>query len=487
MDKLETLKTVFGYNSFRPGQEEIIDAIMDPSVNGVLAVLPTGAGKSILFQIPALMSKNMTIVISPLISLMKDQVDELKSKGVSAEFYNSSLEEDNKKDIIEKLRNKAIKILYVAPERFEDSSFMEILKDNKVSIFAVDESHMISLVGFQFRPSYRKIRKAIFELKPGQVVGLTATATKKVQEDICNQLGAPRAKKFINGFYRPDLKIDVVKCFSNRFDRLIDDVLCYHEDGIKTGIIFVGKRKDAETIMKTLKETHEINAMFYHAGMKDEDRTKTQDAWIKNGGIIVSTCAFSLGINKQDVRFILHAYLPSSIEEYYQQIGRASRDGLGADCRIFTNLLEDTRFLNWMIDASYPKPEVVEAFWRYVNEEGKRNKGAIMQTQEEMADNAGINPLFVGGCVNILKKNALMQTIGKGAYQVNYFDNYREAPLDLEALKALRKSQQEKMLEITGFVEDTKTCRMVKILDYFDENGAEPCGKCDVCNKKGKK
>ena len=486
MEKHEVLKEYFGFDSFRPGQEEVIDSIFDPSVNGVLAVFPTSAGKSLLYQLPALMAKNMTIVVSPLISLMKDQVDKLKSKGISAEFYNSSLKEEEKNEIIEKLRNKQIKLLYVAPERFEDSTFMEILKENKISIFAVDEAHSISLWS-NFRPAYRKIRKAIFELKPGQVVGLTATATKKVQEDICNQLGAPRAKRFIKGFYRPDLKIDVVKCFSNRFARLIDDVLCYHEDGIKTGIIYVGKRKDAESIMKTLKENYEINAVFYHAGMKEEDRTNTQNLWIKNGGIMVCTTAMGMGLDKPDVRFILHAYLPSSIEDYYQQIGRASRDGLGADCRIFTNLLEDTRFLNWMIDASYPKPEVVEAFWRYVNEEGKRNKGAIMQTQEEMADNAGINPLFVGGCVNILKKNALMQTIGKGAYQVNYFDNYREAPLDLEALKALRKSQQEKMLEITGFVEDTKTCRMVKILDYFDENGAEPCGKCDVCNKKGKR
>lgn len=486
MTKLEVLKKYFGYDSFRSGQEEIIDAIIDPSVNGVLAVLPTGAGKSILYQLPAIVAKNMTIVVSPLISLMKDQVDYLKSIGISSEFYNSSLKEDEKQDILNKLRNNAIKILYVAPERFDDSNFMELLKENKISLFAVDESHMISLWGHQFRPAYRKIRRAIFELKPGQVVGLTATATKKVQQDICNQLGAPNAKKFIKGFYRPDLKIEVVKCFSNRFERLVDDVLCYHEDGIKTGIIYVGKRKDAESIMQILREEHEINAMFYHAGMTDEERTSTQDNWIKNGGIIVATVAFALGINKPDVRFVLHAYLPNSIEDYYQQIGRASRDGLGADCRIFSSLYEDTRFLNWMIDASYPQPDVVETFWKYVNREGKSNKGVIKQTQEEMALSAGIKPAMVGGCVGILKKNGLMETVERGVYNVNYFDKHDEAPLDYEALRALRKAQQEKMLEITGFVEDTKTCRMVKILDYFDDKGSSPCGKCDNC-RKGKK
>jgi ATP-dependent DNA helicase RecQ len=485
VNKLEALEKYFGYKSFRPGQEEIIDAIFDPKVHGVLAVLPTGAGKSLLYQLPAVMSKCMTIVISPLIALMKDQVDKLKANGISAEFYNSSLSEDEKSRIISKLVDNDVKILYVAPERFDDTNFMEILKKNKVSLFAVDESHMISLVGFQFRPSYRKIRKAIFELKPGQVIGLTATATKKVQEDICNQLGAPNAKRFIKGFFRPDLNIDVVKCFSNRVDRIIDDVKCYHEDGIKNGIIYVGKRKDAESIASILKEEG-INAIPYHAGMKDDERTDIQNKWMSNGGIIVSTIAFGMGVDKSDVRFILHAYLPSSIEDYYQQIGRASRDGLGADCRIFVDLYADTKFLNWMIDASYPQPEVVEAFWRYVNNKGRENGGTITQTQEQMANSAGINPLMVGGCVSILKKNGLMDTIERGVYEVNYFDNYREAPLDYNALKALRKAQQDKMLEITGFVENTKKCRMIQILDYFDEKGSKPCGKCDVC-MKGKK
>jgi ATP-dependent DNA helicase RecQ len=486
MDKLEALKHYFGYDSYRCGQGEIIDAIFDPSIKGVLAVLPTGSGKSIIYQIAALLSKNITIVVSPLISLMKDQVDSMKKRGISAEFYNSSLKEEEKRDIIDKLRNKQIKILYVAPERFEDANFMEILKENKISVFAIDESHCISSYGHNFRPAYRKIRKAIFELKPGQVVGLTATATKKVQQDICNQLGAPNAKKFIMGFFRSDLKIDIVRCFSDRFEKVVDDVLCYHEDGIKTGIVYVGKRKDAETIVSILKNEHEINAMFYHAGMDDEDRIEIQNKWFKEGGVIVCTTAMGMGIDKRDVRFILHAYVPSSIEDYYQQIGRASRDGLGADCRMFVDLYEDTRFLNWMIDASYPKPEIVEKFWKYVNNFSKNNDGIITQTQEEMARSAGINPQFVGGCVGVLKKNSLIQMVEKGKYEVNYFDNYLQAPLDFEALRQLRKSQQDKMLEIIDFIEDKKTCRMVKILNYFDEKDSTPCGHCDICRKEKK-
>ena len=486
MTKLETLKAIFGYDSFRSSQEDVIDAILNESMKGVLAVMPTGHGKSLLYQLPAIMAKNMTLVISPLIALMKDQVDELKAKGVAAEFYNSSLKEEDKSAIIDKLRNKQIKILYVAPERFEDTGFMEILKENKISIFAIDEAHCVSMWGHDFRPAYRKIKKAIFELKPGQVVALTATATKTVQKDICNQLGAPNAKRFIKGFYRPDLNIKVTRCFSNRFERVVDEVLTYHEDGIKTGIVYVGKRKDAEMLMKILKDDHEINAMFYHAGMKDEERTEVQERWFKTGGIIIATIAFAMGLNKPDVRFILHAYVPNSIEDYYQQIGRASRDGLGADCTMFADLYEDTRFLNWMIDVSAPPPDVVAAFWKYVNNTGKANKGAILQTQEEMAKSAGIKPAYVGGCVNILKKNGLMDTIERGAYKVNYFDSHLDAAIDYEALKVLRKSKQDKMLEIMDFVEDSKTCRMVKILDYFDDMGSKPCEKCDIC-KKGKK
>jgi ATP-dependent DNA helicase RecQ len=487
VDKYEVLKTYFGYDSFRPGQEEVIDATFDPSTRGVLVVMPTGNGKSLLYQLPAIMATNMTLVISPLIALMKDQVDELKQRGIAAEYYNSSLKEEDKTNIISRLRNKEIKILYVAPERFEDTGFIEILKENKISIFAVDEAHCVSMWGHDFRPAYRKIKRAIFDLKPAQVIALTATATKKVQQDICNQLGAPRAKKFIKGFYRADLNIDVVRCFSNRFSRVIDDILSYHEDGIRTGIVYVGKRKDAETIMKILKEDHEINALFYHAGMSDEDRTATQEKWFKSGGVIIATVAFGMGMNKSDVRYVIHAYLPNSIEDYYQHIGRASRDGLGADCRIFTDVAEDTRFLNWMIDVSVPPPDVVESFWKYVNNTAKANKGVIMMTQEEMAQDCGIKVWYAAGCVSILRKNNLIETVDKGVYKVNYFEYHGEAHIDFEAIKNLRKSKQEKMFEILEFVENSKTCRMNSILEYFDDNSGKPCGKCDNCRKASRK
>src|ERR1700722_8625046 len=221
---------------------------------------------------------------------------------------------------------------------------------------------------------------------------------------------------------------------------------------------------------------HNIYAMFYHAGMNDEDRTATQEKGFKNGGIIIATIAFGMGMNKPDVRFVLHAYLPNSIEDYYQQIGRASRDGLGADCKLFVNMGEDINFLNWMIDTNAPPVETVKSFWKYVNNKAKESNGIIRQTQETMATMAGIKTTMAGGCVGVLKRNNLMRTMERGVYEVNYYNNYLEANINFDALQTLRKSKQDKMYEMVDFINDTKTCRMVKIQNYFDEDVFMPCG-----------
>lgn len=485
MNKYDVLKNVFGYESFRSGQEEIIDTIMDSNIRGVLAVLPTGRGKSLLFQIPSILSDGLSIVISPLISLMKNQVDVLKSKGISADLYNSSLNAEEKREVIEKLRNKEIKLLYVAPERFDDSNFMEILKENKISIFAIDEAHSISTWS-DFRPSYRRLKKAIFELQPQQIVGLTATATKRVQQDICNQMGAPNAKRYIMGFSRSDLNINISFSKNDRFGDVIDEVKSYVEDGIKTGLVYVGKRADAESIANVLKKEHEINASFYHAGMKSEERTETQNKWFEKNGIIVCSTAFAMGIDKPDVRFVLHSYIPSSIEEYYQHIGRASRDGLGADCKIITSIGEDTNFLKWMIDIESPPVKNVQAFWKWLNYEAKRTKGKVAMTQEKMGNLCGLRPASqVGGCISYLKKCGLVNTLEKGLYDVNYFDNHLDAPIDYEILYETRKAKQEKMYDMIDYVQNKDTCKMVTILNYFGEPNSKPCGKCYVCRKKG--
>ena len=194
-----------------------------------------------------------------------------------------------------------------------------------------------------------------------------------------------------------------------------------------------------------------------------------------------------MGIDKPDVRFVIHSYIPSSLEEYYQQIGRASRDGLGADCKIITSIGEDTNFLNWMIDVESPPVKNVQAFWKWLNYEAKRTKGKVNMTQEKMGNLCGLRPASqVGGCISYLKKCGLVNTLEKGLYDVNYFDNHLDAPIDYEILYETRKAKQEKMYDIIDYVQNKDTCKMVTILNYFGELNSKPCGKCHVCRKKGK-
>jgi len=295
---------------------------------------------------------------------MKDQVDFLKSKNIPAGLYNSSITESEKKLIENKLMNNNLKLLYVAPERFGDQKFSELLKlSNKISLFAVDESHCISSWGHDFRPSYRLLREVIQFLKPERVIALTATATKRVQDDICKQLNIVHAKKFIHGFYRPDLSIIVKTCNSlSKIEHVIKRTIQYVNMDMPTGIIYSPTRNLAEQIHEKLRQEN-INSTLYHAGLSDSVRETTQTNWMKNGGVVVATIAFALGIDKPDVRFIIHAGLPSSIENYYQEIGRASRDGKGAKCIMFVDTFRDIELQKFFIrNCLTHHPKLLEIF-----------------------------------------------------------------------------------------------------------------------------
>ena len=484
MDKLEVLKETFGFDSFRNGQDEIIDSITNGN-NGVLVTMATGGGKSLLYQIPAIMSPNLTLVISPLISLMKDQVDFLKSKGVLAEFYNSSLSEVDKRNIVHKLKNQQIKLLYVAPERFEDQYFIPfILETNQVDYFAVDEAHCISSIGHDFRPTFRMLSSAIDLLKPKQVIALTATATTIVQQDICDKLNIPLAKRFIKGFYRDDLSIGIVKCHpktrNNRVVQLADQ---YIKAGVKTGIIYCGTRTLTEEIafeLDDLQVKTDTNIYVYHAGLKDSERINTQNAWMKNDGIVVATIAFGLGIDKPNVRFVIHNGLPGSIEGYYQEIGRASRDGKGADCVLFYESPKDENLQRFFIDMSNPPAYSLNSLWEWMLEEAD-DDGLINKTQKQMQDSIKhMNGCHVGGCISKFKKNNFVETIKRGKYKINKTKNIRK-DFDFEDIQIKRKMKLETLKYIIDFANNEKKCRMLQILEYFGDSHKDRCEKCDVC------
>lgn len=321
-----TLKKHFGYDEFRPLQKEIIERVL--AKEDCLVLMPTGGGKSLCFQLPTLLQDGLTVVISPLISLMKDQVDALTQNGISAAYINSSLSREEIDDIVTKVKSGDIRLLYIAPERLSVPNFQELLHTLPIGLFAIDEAHCISEWGHDFRPDYRNLNKLRTNFPNIPIIALTATATQKVREDIVKQLNLPSPHIFTSSFNRQNLSYEVLPK-KDSFNSILSLIELYPKESV---IIYCFSRKDTETIADKLK-AHGHNAGTYHAGLTADKRRANQDAFINDDiHIIVATIAFGMGIDKPDVRLVVHHSLPKSIEGYYQETGRAGRDGFPARC-----------------------------------------------------------------------------------------------------------------------------------------------------------
>ena len=327
---LEVLKKVFGYGSFRKGQQEIIEAVT--SGRDALGIMPTGAGKSLCYQIPAILSGGTAIIISPLISLMKDQVDALVQNGVSAASINSAVDWETASDIFREVRHGRVSLLYVAPERLEGGGFAEFLRSIDIGLVVVDEAHCVSQWGHDFRPSYLNIAPVIASLpKRPTVAAFTATATPEVRDDIISQLALREPFTLTTGFDRENLFFHVEHP-ADKNAALIQYVRQFPD---VSGIVYASTRKNVESICERLRG-HGINAVRYHAGLSDEERRRNQESFIYDrASIMVATNAFGMGIDKSNVRYVIHYNMPSNLDAYYQEAGRAGRDGLPADCILF--------------------------------------------------------------------------------------------------------------------------------------------------------
>ena len=323
----EALKAVFGYDSFRQGQESVINAVLDG--RDILAVMPTGAGKSLCYQVPAMLLSGITLVISPLISLMQDQVKALNEAGVDAAFINSSLSEKEMHDTFKNASKGQYKIIYVAPERLMSEGFVRLAKGVEISMITVDEAHCISQWGQDFRPSYMDIAEFVNVLDKRPIISaFTATATQNVREDIICSLGLINPYFLVTGFDRENLFFQVDKPQSK--DRFILDYLDRHKG--ESGIIYCATRKNVDSLYTLLKKRN-ISVAKYHAGMSIEERKQMQDDFVFDyTSIVIATNAFGMGIDKSNVRFVIHYNMPSSMENYYQEAGRAGRDGLNSEC-----------------------------------------------------------------------------------------------------------------------------------------------------------
>ncbi|HEY0386740.1 MAG TPA: RecQ family ATP-dependent DNA helicase [Pyrinomonadaceae bacterium] len=397
-EALLALHKYFGFEDFREGQREVIEAIL--AGQDTVVVMPTGGGKSLCYQLPALMKEGATIVVSPLIALMKDQVDALEARQLPATFINSSLTFEEQKARINGVRQRRYKLVYVAPERFRSAHFVETLRSIDISLFAIDEAHCISQWGHDFRPDYLRLKEAIAEIGRPQIAALTATATPYVRSDIIEQLALRDPKAFVSGFDRPNLALDVVHTQKER-EKIVHIKRLAASYAGGSGIIYASTRKAVEQVTTRLRLAG-LSIVAYHAGMDDEERTRAQEDFMTGRTqMIVATNAFGMGIDKPDIRFVAHYQMPGSIEAYYQEIGRAGRDRLPSACTLFFNYA-DKRTQDYFIEGSYPPPETIARVYEaLVATQQKR----IELSTSEVAARAGIrNEMAVQSALIILEK-----------------------------------------------------------------------------------
>lgn len=437
----------FGLSRFRPGQQEVVEAVL--AGKDCLTIMPTGGGKSLCYQLPAVMLPGVTLVISPLIALMKDQVDSLSRLGIPAACINSTLTPDEQYTKLQEVATGKYSLVYVAPERLRSPRFAEALMQCKVALLAVDEAHCVSQWGHDFRPDYARIAGFRKRIGNPQTMALTATATPHVRTDVMALLNLRDPQTFITGFARPNLSFEVKACSyggknkKTAFIDLIDEL-----DGC--GIVYASTRKRCDEAAELLKHSGQKRVGVYHAGLEPDDRRRVQDEFMSGKcPVIVATNAFGMGIDKQDLRFVVHYNIPGSVEAYYQEAGRAGRDGNPARCILLFSA-QDRMIQEFFIENNHPSPDVIRRVYDFLT---TRKEDPIELTQEEIKEEAGLTTGYeaVGACLQILDKSGALERL-ESRQNLASVKLTSDVPTLVELLPATAKNQRKVMRAVEQLV-----------------------------------
>ncbi len=433
----------FGLTSFRPGQREVIETIV--AGHDCMCVMPTGGGKSLCYQLPSLIRPGLTIVVSPLIALMKDQVDALGRRGIPAALINSTLSQSEQQQSLQDVAAGKYQLVYVAPERLRNTRFLEAIRATPIQLLAIDEAHCISQWGHDFRPDYTRIGKFREWLGGVQTIALTATATPRVRDDIVQVLGMKRPKQFMSGFARPNLHFGVVQRANDR--EKDEELEKFIKSATGSGIIYSATRKRCEAIVELLSEKLKISVGAYHAGLMADQRRTVQERFMKNDlRIIVATNAFGMGIDKPDLRFVIHYNMPGSLEAYYQEAGRAGRDGEQSQC-VMLYSFQDRYIQEFFIDNNYPSRDVIEKVYNFL---AASEEDPIELTLEEIRDALALNisPEAVGSALQIIGRTGVLERLEMGGgLAIVRIDSNLPTLVDMLPRESKTRRQVLRMLE----------------------------------------
>jgi len=446
---LAQLRTVFGFTEFRNGQEEVISSVL--SGNDTLAVMPTGGGKSVCYQIPALLLPDVTLVVSPLIALMKDQTDRLRSMNVKAEAVHSGMSQGDVNNILARAKNGDVKLLYVSPERLNTVTFRRLLRSIPLSLLAVDEAHCISEWGHDFRPSYRSIASIFDELPRVPILALTATATPDVRSDITSLLSLRNSHEVVRGFDRPNLTFVVVQTQykAETITRIA------RQDADASILIYCGSRRRVDALTNDLQQRG-LSARGYHAGKSEGERSEIQDSFVHGAcRILVATSAFGMGIDKADIRHVVHTDLTLTLEAYYQEAGRAGRDGLPSTCTMIA-VPEDKRLMEFFLNATYPERTQIAAVYTWLCElagarEGSEAEGPVLADEARASTDLALPRATVVSILTILQRHGcIVRTTAGGNARITITTSNERIRAFAEHARPERKLVMDAIVRVIG-------------------------------------